>query len=459
MMPLWAHQREAVDFAVARKATLWHMGMGTGKSRCAIEVAKRLGISRVLILCPLSVVSGWQEQLRQYGPDFEAVPLSKGTVRQKTEHAKERLSLAHAMGKKVVVIVNYESARNEPLAGMLMKQGFDLLVLDESHRIKSPQGTTSRWVSRLAKTCGTRVALTGTPMPHSPLDVYAQFRALDPALFGLSFVRFRARYAKMGGYGMKQVVGYQNMAELQGRLAAYTYQADRSVLDLPDALHQRLPITLGAKARKLYTALDNDFVAAVREGEITATNALVKLLRLQQLTSGWVTAEADEDRVLVEVDTAKRDALADLLEDLPSNEPVVVFGRFSADLRAAHSAAARCKRKSLELSGARRELEAWQAGQATVLAVQIQSGGTGIDLTRARYCVYLSAGYSLGDYEQSLARVHRPGQSRSVVYYHLVAENTVDEKVYQALRDRKQVVESVLAGISEPQTDKDTNGH
>lgn len=456
-MALWDHQREAVEFALARKATLWHMGMGTGKSRCAIELAKRLGISRVLILCPLSVVPGWVDQLRQYGPDFEPVPLRKGTVRRKAEYAKERLSLAHAMGKKAVVIVNYESARNEPLASMLMAQKFDLLVLDESHRIKSPKGTTSRWVSRLAKTCERRVALTGTPMPHSPLDVYAQFRALDPALFGLSFVRFRARYAKMGGYGMKQVVGYQNMAELQDRLGSYTYQADRSVLDLPDAIHQRIPIELGSKARKLYTALDRDFVAAVREGEITASNALVKLLRLQQLTSGWVTVEQDEQTDLVEVDTAKRDALVDLFQDLPANEPVVVFGRFTADLRAAHDAAASAKRTSLELSGQRRELEDWQAGRATVLAVQIQSGGTGIDLTRARYCVYLSAGYSLGDYEQSLARVHRPGQSRSVNYYHLVAQDTVDEKVYQALRDRKQVVESVLDGITTP-TKETTHG-
>lgn len=458
MIRLWDHQREAIEFALARRATLWHMGMGTGKSRCAIELAKRLGISRVLILCPLSVVNGWVDQLRQYGPDFEPLPLLKGTVRRKADYAKERLALAHAVGKKTVVIVNYESARNEPLASVLMSQQFDLLVLDESHRIKSPQGTTSRWVSRLAKTCGRKVALTGTPMPHSPLDVYAQFRALDPALFGLSFVRFRARYAKMGGYGMKQVVGYQNMGELQNRLSAYTYQADRSVLDLPDAVHQRIPVELGAKARKLYSALDNDFVAAVREGEITASNALVKLLRLQQLTSGWVTVEQDEQTDLVEVDTAKRDALADLLQDLPPNEPVVVFGRFSADLRAAHDAAARCKRQSLELSGSRRELEEWQAGKATVLAVQIQSGGTGIDLTRARYCVYLSAGYSLGDYEQSLARVHRPGQSRSVHYYHLVAQGTVDEKVYEALRNRKQVVESVLSGITTNQ-EEHTDGH
>ncbi len=85
-----------------------------------------------------------------------------------------------------------------------------------------------------------------------------------------------------------------------------------------------------------------------------------------------------------------------------------------------------------------------------MLAVQIQAGGTGIDLTRACYCVYMSVGFSLGDYEQSLARVHRPGQDRTVWYYHIVGRDTVDEMVYHALRARKNLVEGVLDGIRNP---------
>jgi SNF2 family DNA or RNA helicase len=113
-----------------------------------------------------------------------------------------------------------------------------------------------------------------------------------------------------------------------------------------------------------------------------------------------------------------------------------------------HEAAKLTARDSLELSGSVRQLEQWQAGEAPVLAVQIQSGGTGVDLTRAAYCVYLSTGFSLGDYEQSLARVHRPGQDRTVFYYHIVAKDTVDEKVYAALRARKKVVEAILDEVS-----------
>lgn len=78
--------------------------------------------------------------------------------------------------------------------------------------------------------------------------------------------------------------------------------------------------------------------------------------------------------------------------------------------------------------------------------MQIQSGGAGVDFTRSRYCIYYSLGFSLGDYDQSLARIHRPGQQREVTYYHLIAKDTVDEQVYAALDARRDVVTSIMEG-------------
>ena len=217
-------------------------------------------------------------------------------------------------------------------------------------------------------------------------------------------------------------------------------------MDLPDAIHERRIVELSTKGRKIYEELDRDFCAQVVEGEIVASNALVKLLRLAQITSGLVSVDTDPPE-MVRVDSEKQKAVADLLEDLPADEPVVIFGRFRSDLDAGHAAAKSLKRDSLELSGRRKELEDWQAGKAPILCVQIQAGGVGVDLTRAAYNFYLSVGYSLGDYEQSLARSHRPGQERTVFYYHILAKDTVDERVYKALKERKNVVESVLADI------------
>jgi hypothetical protein len=110
--------------------------------------------------------------------------------------------------------------------------------------------------------------------------------------------------------------------------------------------------------------------------------------------------------------------------------------------------ARRLGRTYAELSGEANDLATWQEGNATIIGVQIQSGGAGIDLSRSAYCFYFSLGFSLGDYEQSLARLRRPGQTRCVRYYHLVTQDTVDEQVYAALRERRSVVDAVLAKLS-----------
>lgn len=296
-----------------------------------------------------------------------------------------------------------------------------------------------------------RVGLTGTPFPHSPLDIFAQYRFLDRNIFGWSFTAFRAKYGVMGGWQGKQVVAYQNTEELAERFRSIAYECGADVVSLPETVDTTRTVTLGAHAARLYAQVARDFWAGVESGEITASNALTRMLRLQQITGGSVGLDLDaderpQDRRVEHVDTAKQDALRSVLEDLPEGEPVVVFARFTADLDAIHAAAKAAGAESLELSGRRRELEAWQRGAASVLAVQVQAGGVGVDLTRARVCVYYSLGFSLGEYLQSRKRTHRPGQTRSVLYVHLVAEGTIDEQVYRALEARQSVIEAVLAG-------------
>jgi SNF2 family DNA or RNA helicase len=117
-------------------------------------------------------------------------------------------------------------------------------------------------------------------------------------------------------------------------------------------------------------------------------------------------------------------------------------------LKAVHIAAKDAGLTSLELSGAKRGLAKWQKGGADVLVVQIQSGAEGIDLTRAHYAIYYSLGFSLGGYEQSLARIHRPGQKSKVTYYHLIVDKSVDVKVYKALKNKKKVIDAMLEEYS-----------
>lgn len=445
----WRHQRAAVDFvkrlyARGKYGAMICAAMGTGKTAMAIYIALQHKFRKVLVLCPLRVVQVWKPQFEMHSAErWAVIPLddSVGGVQVKRDEAERRTKLAEARGLPVAVVVNYESAWRSPFAEWALAQDWDLIVADEIHRCKAPGGKASRFLTRLGHSAWYRLGLSGTPMPHSPLDVYAYYRFLDPSIFGWSFHKFRQHYAVMGGYQNHQVVAFRNLDELNRKFYTIAFTASKDVLDLPPEVHVTYKCRLGAQAQAIYRSLERDFIAELETGEVTAANALVKLLRLQQITGGFARTSDGDD---VQVDSAKMNLLRDVLEDIAPEEPIVVFCRFHRDLDAVNRVANEVGRRSLELSGRMDDLKRWQESEAPVLAVQIESGGLGIDLTRARYAIYYSLGFSLGSYEQSLARVHRPGQTRPVEYIHLLAEGTVDEKVMAALSDRADVVNSVL---------------
>lgn len=271
---------------------------------------------------------------------------------------------------------------------------------------------------------------------------------------GKRYISWRLRKAP---FLRAQVVGYQNLGDLRRRMETNTYVADKAaVLSLPRTLHEDLIVSLESKARKAY-----DGYAGASDEEV---NALAKCTRLAQIANGFlpevtpvldaegqpVLDETGEPRVnetILELGTEKRDALQELLTGLPPDEPVAVFGRFHHDLDEIHAAAAAAGRTSCELSGRKHALLEWQAGEFNVIAAELKSGGAGVDFTRACYQVYFAHPWSLGDYEQSLGRMDRPGQTRPVTYIHIVAAETIDEAVVEALQEKREIVLSVLAGL------------
>ena len=471
--PPWRHQRLGFTLVKHQTGTMLACDMGTGKSRILVDSVMNLGLDPALIACPSSVVPVWPREFAKYaaGP-YRILALKSGSVAQRAAELR-RFMAAPGEGPRVVV-VNYEAAWRPPLGPAFDRQGramvrvsdgeferyeWALVACDEIHRIKDAQTNVGEFFwKHMRPRARKRVGLTGTPMPNGPLDAYGQYKFLDPAIFGESFVRFRDQYGVMGGKApARYVVGYKNMDEFNKRFYRIALRVNKNdVLDLPPATHVVRDVELGAKARKVYAGLEDNLIAEVGSGVVVAGNALTKLLHLAKVTSGFIDVEEmDADGVMQGdsrreiVDTAKRDSVADMLNDLPATEPVVVFCRFRADLDAVHEAAEASKRKSVELSGRRKDIGAiWEHGPDTVAAVQIQAGGIGVDLTRAAYCVYYSVGYSNSDYEQSLARSHRSGQKRPVTYIHLVAPGTVDEDVYGALESKRDIVETVLERLS-----------
>lgn len=426
---LWRHQSIASAWGRERldrnEPCMWGMDMGTGKTLTAIDA----------IGCQMC----------------EPVLLMQGATASKAQRLAAAVK-AHGSGPGVAAICNYDAVWRGDLAAAINAVAWDAIILDESHRIKSPTGRASRWLSLLArhKPAAKRCCLTGTPMPHSPLDIFGQFRFMDPTVFGTSFVAFRARYAQSHFRFPSKIEKWLRQDELALISDEYIWRVEADdVLDLPEAIHETIPVTLSRRTMKYCRDIEDQMTAEIDAGTVTVANALGALLRQQQGTGGY--ARADETGAATQIDGTpdKANALQELLEDLPHDEPVVVFCRFRADLEEVAAVAARLERKSSELSGRVNQLAEWQNGETTIIAVQIQSGGVGIDLVRAAYCVYYSLGFSLGEYEQSLARLRRPGQTRCIRYYHLIATGTVDWQVYSALKERRSVVDAVLDRLTE----------
>jgi SNF2 family DNA or RNA helicase len=247
-----------------------------------------------------------------------------------------------------------------------------------------------------------------------------------------------------------KVIQWLNQEEMNAKVYSRAYRVlSDDVLDLPPYHHLDRETKLGSKAQQAYQELWKDLVTVVKGQTVSVDNVLVRLLRVQQITSGFLPLP---DGTETQIDDAKEQLLEEALDELAHDEPVVVFCRFVHDLDLVQQVTARLStveapRRYAEVSGrtnkAAGTLQDFQEGRADVIAVQIQAGGFGIDLTRARYAFYYSLGFSLGDYEQSLKRVHRPGQTRATTFLHLLA-GAVDRRVYQALRDRKDVVSAIL---------------
>lgn len=435
----WEHQIPATRAVRDWDAVLLDAWMGVGKTKVTLDGLGARGSEQILILCPKSVITVWEDEIGQHYPDWwQFLPLDSGSVQDRTEELQDYLKLYD----RVIAAVNYEASWRDPLDDIILDTDWDTLVLDESHRLKSPSSKQSHFAAKIPT--DHKVALTGTPMPHSPLDLYGQYRTLDVGIFGSRFTRFRSRYAIMGGYEGRQVLDYQNEEELREQMDRICYHIPKDALDLPEIQTVDRPVKLEPETKKKYTELSQQLITQVEEGVVTAANALSKLIRLAQVTSGFVKTEAGEE---IPLGSAKRDMLKDLLTDL-EGERVVVFGRFRRDLQTIQDIADSLDRETAEISGRVNQYEEWQENpNKSVLAVQPKSGSLGIDLTGAAYVIFYSMGYSLGDYQQAVARVHRPGQDRPVTIFRIVAKATVDTQIIRAIDKRAEVVEYILSEL------------
>lgn len=447
---LWGHQEEAVSLAYLQPSFLFAMDMGTGKTLAALKLVERLGCRRVLVCMPKSVEAVWNKALQDHGNLWAASNCCNLSIAD----AATTIQRGGVNFDEVCCFdtINYEKLVDPALQKVLLSVGYDMVIADEAHRIKSHNSKASKFLAKLAKKTGYRLALTGTPWHNKPTDIYGQMRFLDDTVFGANWHNFRTQYEKLRPLkqpGVYQTVGFKNLEELQEKTAPYMYlvKAD-DVQDLPDVVENVIPVRLSSSASTVYNTLYSDAVVTWRGQVMSTPNVMVKMMRASQIAGGWFCPDDGPEML---IDEEKINVLQDYVSDLDLTvEPVVIFARFTNEVRRIQKAFGD---DALILDGEINQLASWQAGDAPILVVQYRAGSEGIDLTRARYVFYYSHEYSLGQYQQSRKRVHRPGQSRRVFIYHLIATGTVDEVVYSALQKKEDVVTSLEQYFSDREND------
>lgn len=407
------------------------------------------------MVAPTSVVSVWPKEIAEVA-DFKVTCRALLGTKQQRLRMLGDLEKYRSKAMKVAVI-NYESVWRDGIFEALGEYDADMIICDESQRIKTHDAKQSKAMHALGDKARYKLILSGTPVQNDAIDIWSQYRFLDRTVFGDNFYRFRNRYAIMGGFNKKQIVGYKNLDTLIRKEHSIAFRITKEeAIDLPEQTFIERKVEMDRKAAALYQQIRKSSYAELESGEtVTATTVLTKLLRLQQLAGGFLVTDDSSKPELVS--TAKLDVLSDIIEDyvLEGKKKLVIFARFIPEVNAIRNLIeklfAGTRMKQVAIYGAIKKedrgpiiKEFQEDPDAMIIVGQIDTLGVGVTLTAADTCIYYSKNFNYATYEQSLSRIHRIGQRNTCTYISLVAEKTVDENIDAALAKKEDMAKTVV---------------
>lgn len=459
----YAHQYKAFEFACTKFGILPSefssgvallMEMGTGKTITSIGIAGALyqfgKIKRVLVVAPLSILGVWEEEFSRFADYPYTLTVLKGPSSKKAETLR-------SIGRNglQIVVVNYESAWR--IEKDILAFDADLIIADEAHKLKEARASQSKAMHHFGDKARYKLLLTGTVITNRELDVFSQYRYLNRKVFGDSFYVFRNRYFDMVGYG-NHIPRFRNymLDDFLQRMHSIAFRVTKEeCLDLPGITEEVRTVELEPKAMKIYKELQKESYTELGKKEVSAVNILTKLLRLSQVTGGHLTDDEGDNNA---VSTAKLDALSDILDSAMAEEKkIVVMARFVPEL---NDIEALLKKRGIGFASVRggvknrgEEIRRFQEdSDCRAFVGQIAAAGLGITLAAASTMVFYSLDYSMSNFEQAKARIHRVSQTENCLYIYLVAKGTVDTKVLRALQQKvdlaKALVDDYRKGIN-----------
>jgi len=459
----YKHQLTALEKSWHKETYAYFMEMGTGKTKVLIDNMSMLydkgKIDGALIIAPKGVVKTWYEQeIPTHLPDHienVSVLWQPNITKTQQEKLESLFEIETALHILVMNVEAFSTDKGIKFASKFLNSHKVLMAIDESTTIKTPTAKRTKNIIGLGKYAKYRRIMTGSPITKNPLDLYTQCEFLDPYLLNhSSYYSFRNRYAEMKtmhirGRSIQVVHAFQNLAELSDKVKGFSYRVlKEDCLDLPPKNFIKRHVTLTPDQKKVYQQMKKEAIATLN-GKVTSTmTVLTQLMRLHQITCGHFTAD---DGSTQSVESNRLNELMSVLEETEGKAIIwanyqLSVGEIIQRITKEYGKDSYVHYYGLTSQEDRQDfIRKFQNDpKCRFLIGTPQTGGYGITLTQANTVIYYSNGYDLEKRLQSEDRAHRIGQKKTVTYVDLICEDTVDEKIVKALRNKINIASEVM---------------
>lgn len=457
----FAHQLKAFEISKDLKEYALLFEQGCGKTKVIIDNANYLfnkgKINCLIVIAPNGVHRNWiEEEIPIHINCKYSASFWKSKMNKKEKEKWNEIKIEGGEFYNTIKIFTFnvecfisKKARDEIVN--LLRQFNCLLCIDESQRIKNHSAKRTKYIIEISKFVKYKRICTGTPITKGVQDIYTQFKFLNPNIIGISnYYAFRARYCIMGGYEMKQIVGYKYIEELQNKIQSYSMRVlKKECLDLPDKIYQRVPFDITKTQRDLYEEVKKEGIATITEKkELLFNHVITRIIKMQQIISGYIF-DTDRKEFIDIVEFKKNPKILKLKELLDKiSGKVIVWSRFSRDidliLKLVGNQGVRYDGK---ISSEQRKInkDCFKKNKDVKYFISnLQVGSTGLTLTEAETAIYYSNSYDLELRLQSEDRCHRIGTKNNINYIDLEANKTIDKKIIKILRNKKRISDMIL---------------
>ena len=460
----YGHQLDALDASWDKENFAYFMEMGTGKSKVLLDNAAVLYdkalINGLLLIAPKGVYKNWYDsEIPTHLPDHIEKKVVLWKTSDKSQKQKKILNTMFETGTDLhILIMNVEafsSGAGAAFAYKFLSAHKAMIAIDESTTIKTPTSNRTKNILSLREHAKYRRILTGSPVTKSPLDLFSQCQFLDPWLLShQSYYTFKARYAvtrkiEVQGRRVEIVVGYRNLGELSEKIKPFSKRIlKRDCLDLPAKSFIKHSVELTKEQKKVYEQMKKEAIAFLDGKMQSSATVMTQLMRLHQITCGHFTAD---DGTIKDLPCSRLTELMNILENVEGK--TIIWSHYTHDVK-------RIIAKIKEVYGEESVVDYFGETETDQRQTNIKrfqtddkcrffvgtthTGGYGITLTAGSTMIYFSNGYDLEKRQQSEARIDRIGQTEKMTYIDIMAQDTIDERIVKALRNKVNIANAIM---------------